>query len=387
MGVLYHSVVLPMNVKKFQTLKTKAMKRNNLQISISVIVFLIVLPFSMTACKRETETNPTVTSIPDFIKNNPSRSSFFLMRNDSLKISLRADQKFPLASTMKIMIAIEFAKQVSTGKINANELISVADLDVYYLAGTDGNAHPEWKQDAQSRGELNNNRVTLQEVAKGMIGFSSNANTEFLTDKLGLDNINANLTALNLSNHDRLYPIVSSLFLYSTNNLTETMSKINQMSAQQYEGECAIIHAKLKADKDGSYKKQFIFPNLELQKIWSNHLTASTTKEYGMVMQKILNQNYYPPLVQKQLDIILQPILESAANKAIYQNFYGKGGSTAFVLTYALGTKTVKNNKTVMAVFFNDLTPDEQKQLSGLLNTFLQYCTQGDKYKELISGL
>ena len=347
----------------------------------------VILSFSASSCKKETDINPVITSIPDFIKSNPNRSSLFLMRNDSLKISLRADQKFPLASTMKIIIAIEFAKQVSTGKINANELIPLADLDVYYLSGTDGNAHPEWKQDAQSRGELNNNRVTLQEVARGMIWFSSNANTEFLMDKLGLDNINANLKELNLPNHDRLYPIVSSLLLYSTNNQSETMSKINQLSAQQYEGECATIHAKLKADIDGSYKKQFIFPNLELQKIWSNHLTASTTKEYGLVMQRILGKNYYPPSVQKQLDIILQPILESAANKAIYQNFYGKGGSTAFVLTYALSTKTVNNNKTVMVVFFNDLTPDEQKQLSGLLNTFLQYCTQGDRYKEVISGL
>ena len=104
-------------------------------------------------------------------------------------------------------------------------------------------------------------------------------------------------------------------------------------------------------------------------------------------MQKILSQNYYSPTAQKILDDILQPILVSAGNKANYQNFYSKGGSTVFVLTFALGSNTVKNNKTVMTVFFNDLTIDEQKQLSGLLNTFLQDCTQGDRYKELIAGL
>ena len=148
-----------------------------------------------------------------------------------------------------------------------------------------------------------------------------------------------------------------------------------------------MIHTKLKADADGSYKKQLISLNLELQKIWSNRLPASTTKEYGLVMQKILSQNYYSPTAQKILDDILQPILVSAGNKANYQNFYSKGGSTVFVLTFALGSNTVKNNKTVMTVFFNDLTIDEQKQLSGLLNTFLQDCTQGDRYKELIAGL
>ena len=160
-------------------------------------------------------------------------------------------------------------------------------------------------------------------------------------------------------------------------------------SVQQYESECALIHTKLKADADGSYKKQFIFSNLELQKIWSDRLTASTTKEYGLVMQKILSQNYYSLPAQKILDDILQPILViNVGNKANYQNFYSKGGSTAFVLTYALSSKTIDNNKTVMAIFFNDLTTDEKSQLSGLLNnTFLKNCTQGNRYKELIAGL
>ena len=360
------------------------MKTKQRLLLILTLGFFIL--FTNVGCQTKSDVTP-LTSISDFLKNNPERSSFLLIRNDSIKIQLRQDKKFPLASTVKIMIAIEFSKQVASGKINPNESIDVSDLDLYYLPSTDADAHPKWKQSAVTRNELINNRVSLQEVAKGMIRFSSNANAEYLMDKLGLDNINSNLKELNLTNHDNLSFLVSSLYLYSTNNKTDFIKKINTYTPQDFNKEYTTIHNKLKADIDGSYKKQFIFPDLELQQLWSDRLTASTTKEYGSIMQKILSQNYYSASVQKQLDIILQPILESAANKNIYDNFYSKGGSTGFVLTYALATKTKNGSKTIMTVFFNNLTSQEQVQLSELLNTFLVDCTQGENYKNAIVGL
>ena len=354
-----------------------------------MLIYLLVLifPFTTSSCsKSEIDASPSF-SITEFIKNNPNRSSLLLIRNDSIKINLRIDQKFPLASTVKIIVAIEFAKQVASGKINPKELVSVDDLDLYYLANTDGNAHPNWKKSSADRNELNNNKVTLQEVAKGMIWFSSNANTEYLMDRLGLDNINANLKELNLPNHDKVYPIVSSLYLYSNKNKTE-LSRVNQLSLQEYLEECVTIHSKLKSDKDGSYKKQFIIPDLTLQKNWSDRLPASTTKEYGSIMQKILGQSYYSITEHEQINSILEPILGlSPANKSIYDYFYSKGGSTASVLTYSLATKTKNGDRTIMTVFFKDLSTEEFTQLQSKLNSFLIDCTQGERYKTIINGL
>jgi D-alanyl-D-alanine carboxypeptidase len=355
----------------------------------TMLIYLLglILPFTTSSCsKSEIETSPAF-SITEFIKNNPNRSSLLLIRNDSVKVNLRTDQKFPLASTVKIIVAIEFAKQVASGKVNPKEMVSVDDLDLYYLTNTDGNAHPNWKKNATERNELSNNKVTLQEVAKGMIWFSSNANTEYLMDKLGLDNINANLKELNLPNHDKVYPVVSSLFLYSNKDKTE-LSRINQLSPQEYINECNLIHQKLKSDKDGSYKKQFIFPDLTLQKVWSDRLTASTTTEYGSIMQKILGQKYYSNSEYEQLNPILEPILGlSPSNKNIYDYFYSKGGSTGSALTYSLATKTKDGNRTIMAVFFKDLTTDEQTQLQSKLNSFLIDCTQSERYKTIVNGL
>lgn len=351
-----------------------------------IFTFGLFIFFANLSCKSNTDVTP-VTSITEFIKNNPERSSFVLLRNDSIKIQLRQDNKFPLASTLKIIVAVEFSKQVASGKINPVELIDIANLDLYYIPNTDGDQHPNWKKSATTRNELINNRVSLREVAKGMIWFSSNANTEYLMDRLGLDKININLKELNLPNHDNLSYIVSSLFVYSTNNKAELIKKLNTYSTQDFEKEYTTIHEKLKTDIDGTYKKQFTFPDQELQKFWSDRLPASTTKEYASVMQKILSQNYYSAPVQKQLDIILQPFLESEGNRNIYDFFYSKGGNTGFILTYAIATKIKNGSKTVMTVFFNNLTSKEQEQLSGLLNTFLINCTQGEKYKDIINAL
>lgn len=43
----------------------------------------------------------------------------------------------PLASTVKILIVIEHAKQFSEGILNTNEWIPLFNLNMYYIQGTD----------------------------------------------------------------------------------------------------------------------------------------------------------------------------------------------------------------------------------------------------------
>ena len=50
----------------------------------------------------------------------------------------------PLASTVKIIVAIEFAKQAAHNIFNENKKIPLSELDKYYLPNTDGDAHPNW---------------------------------------------------------------------------------------------------------------------------------------------------------------------------------------------------------------------------------------------------
>lgn len=356
------------------------------------MVALLLCLFAFGNCQRTNEsavvpvadTDPVVA----FIRSNPDRAAVWLVRNDTTLVSLRADQKMPLASTVKIIVAIEFAKQAAAGTINPQEMVPLSDLDLYYFTDTDGGAHPQWKKGLTAQNLINNDRVPLLEVAKGMIRYSSNANTEYLMDRLGLDKINANLTELNLPRHDRLIPMVAPLLLYSTTDKPGTLQRIRAMSAQAYETEALAIHQKLKGDADGSYKKQFIFPDMELQKLWSDRLTASTVSEYATVMQKLNRRTFYAPAVRGYLDQIMEwPLTANPGNRAIYEHLGTKGGSTAFVLTNALYATMKDGSRTELVFFFNNLTPTENQMLQQNLNTFLINCMQASRYRQTVADL
>jgi len=323
-----------------------------------------------------------------FIRANPSRSAVFLVRNDTTLVSLRPDQTFPLASTVKIIVAIEFAKQVASGKLKADEPVLLSDIDRYYLPNTDGGAHPGWKANLTVQNLVSADRIPLLEVVKGMIRYSSNANTEYLMARLGFDNLNTNLTELDLPKHDRLIPMVAPLMLYSTKDKAATLTRIRAMSAQEYEAQSLVIHQKLKADADGSFKKQFIFPDMDLQKLWSDRLTGSTVREYASVMQKINKRTYYVPAVQDYLDQIMEwPFVVNVGNRAIYEHLGAKGGSTAFVLTNALYATDKAGNRSELVFFFNNLTSAENKMLQQNMNTFLIKCIQTNRYQQTVSDL
>src|SRR5699024_2077170 len=94
--------------------------------------------------------------------------------------------------------------------------------------------------------------VPLHVVAKGMIHFSSNANTEFLLDLLGMRQINENLSALGLDKHEEIYFFTSSFLIPPYLHMEESLSKrkvkrkIREMSMEDYKAYSGIIHGLLK---------------------------------------------------------------------------------------------------------------------------------------------
>lgn len=326
-----------------------------------------------------------------FLQAHPERSAVVWLRNDTVMASLRGQKKFPLASTVKIIVAIEFAQQVAAGKLNPEAKVPLRDLDVFYLPNTDGNAHPSWKKALESQGLIVDEAVPLLEVAKGMIHFSSNANTEYLMDRLGLDNINANLPRLGLNQHDPLYPIVGALFLHSKDPKVPTevyAAELRSLDMATYRQKALALHEKLKNDEDLLFKKKFIFPGMELQKIWSDRLPAATAAEYASLLGKINRRDYFPGKVHKVLDAILEwPMVVNPGNREIYKHLGQKGGSTAFVLTMATYLTSKRDNRTEIVVFFNDLLPEETNTLRNSLNDFLIACSATKSSKEVAAQL
>lgn len=330
---------------------------------------------------------PSADSILDFLKNNPDRTSILLLRNDSTMASRNTDKVMTLASTVKIIVAIEYAAQAATGKVNPDERISIKDLRKFYAPLTDGGAHPLWLESMKSK--ITDNTVSLREVAKGMLSHSSNANTEYLLDRLGLDNVNAQVQKLGLKHHTPVFYFVSSLYVgkeaFPGIKGAELKDKVLALDHQKYLDYTNIIHGKLLTDT--TYRKDFGELNIDMQHIWSDNLPASSVSDYVSIMKKINNRNYFDVKTQTYLDEVIEYILDNPANRTWLEHSGMKGGNTGSVLTKSLYATDKEGNKTELAYFMNDLSFFEMNTLRMSMNEFELKILTDKVFREKVQSL
>ncbi|HMO61503.1 MAG TPA: serine hydrolase [Ferruginibacter sp.] len=331
---------------------------------------------------------PGADSLLQFITQNKNRSAVCIARNDTIIARLNENKLMPLASTVKMLIAVEFAKQAGTGVIDEEALVPLSELDKYYLAGTDGGAHPAWLQYEKQKNNIKNDSISLKNIARGMIIFSSNANTEYLLDLLGLDNTSSNTQLFGLKKHTALYPIVSSFFLYQNPHKAKEDKILKSIAALTEEQYCKTIYQIHKALKyDTVLKKKFRMEemSMKLQKTWSDRLTASTAAEYVQLCsilnrRKFLTSDSYGVLAE-----VLEFVMENPANQKIYKHLGIKNGSTAFVLTEAFYATLQDGSRIEAAYFFNNLTPEENTRMQRWLNDLRRGITQHPAFLTQVS--
>jgi len=312
-------------------------------------------------------------SLLRFIQNNQDKSSLCLVRNDSIVARLHENKMMPLASTMKIMVAIEFSKQAAFKVFDTSALVSLQELNKYYLPLTDGNAHPNWISYERKNGNIINDSVSLINIARGMIVFSSNANTEYLMDLLGLQNINSNYGLMGVKTFTPLYYPVSSLFLYQNpKKLKEqkVLKQIGSLSENDYSVGCSFIHEQLK--NNPTYKSSFRINDLtpQMQKEWTDRLPASTTNAYSHIGFILNGRNIFSPETYQILSQVLESVMQVPSYRQAFLHVGMKGGSTMFVLTKSLYATRKDGEKIALSYFFNNLEPDQSQKIKQWLNDF-----------------
>jgi beta-lactamase class A len=120
---------------------------------------------------------------------------YFKTLDGKAEWSVRPDDVFHAASTMKIPVLIELFHQVQQGKVKLddkivlrNEFHSIADGSPYRLSAADDSEADMYKAEGQAR--------TLGELCELMITVSSNFATNLIIEKLGVENIRATVHAL-----------------------------------------------------------------------------------------------------------------------------------------------------------------------------------------------
>jgi D-alanyl-D-alanine carboxypeptidase len=315
-----------------------------------------------------------------FVKANKAKASLYVTNNDTVIARLNEDKVMPLASTVKIMVAIEFAKQASAGVINEDSYVAVKDLNAYYLKDTDGDAYPSWLDYEKAT-----DSVKLIDVARGMIMFSSNANTEYLCDLLGFDNVKNNIQLLGLKKHTAIYPIVSSLFMYQNPkavNEDRILKAIGKMNEEQYSKNIFRIHNQLKYDSTFKLKFRPQDLSLKMQKMWSDKLPASTTKEYNQIAKILNNRKFFNDDAYAIIADVLEFPMENKAFQNVFKHYGVKGGSTGFVLTHVIYCTKKDGSKMELCLFFNNLTIEEQQKLEQWLDPFEAQVIFNQKFRE-----
>lgn len=317
--------------------------------------------------------------VESFLEGNPETTSLYVTRNGEDVIKYQVEQQRPLASVVKIVIAVEYAYQVAEGKINKEEKISLLELDKFYLEGTDGDAHPSWLRYIETEGFIEDESVSLHQVAKGMITYSSNANTEYLMDLLGLENINKRIQNLELKKHGSIYPLSSALLIseYTNNKSSE---KIYEMSDEEYQRSALDIHRQLKLGNNSLKEEAGNLP-LKLQKVWSNRLTRATASDYQKLMFIINQGDVFSADIQTTIRSLMEwPMELHESNRKKYHHFGAKGGSTAYILNQAMYIEDKSNNKMELILFTNKLSLLESIKLNQNIDGFLLKLSNNQTY-------
>jgi D-alanyl-D-alanine carboxypeptidase len=309
----------------------------------------------------------------NFIKTNPARSSVYITRNDTVIARLNENKMMPLASTVTILVAVEFAQQSTHEMINENAYVNLSEVEKFYIPFIDSASYNSWLDYAKANKEIKDGSVKLVDVARGMIMFGCYTNADYLMDLLGFDAVKENIATFKMKQHTAVYPFAGSLFTYhipkksSEDKLLKTLSKY---SDKKYSMEAYYNHLDIK--QDSTFKESFNPDKFtpKLLKMWNESLPASTTKEYVLLAQalnnrEVIDEDAYFPIAE-----MLEYPMEKKENQKLYKHYGAKTGKTPFIFTRVFYFTQKDKTRLESAIFFNELTPTEERKLEDWQPSF-----------------
>lgn len=333
-------------------------------IIVSIVGFVL---YSLLRNKRNK--NRTAPDVVDFITSNPNRTAFYFIKNNDVLVASSARQIMPLAHLVNMIIAIEYANQVTKGYIDQHQLVSFDDLKLYDIPHTDDGAHESWAKTLkhQNMNTIHQDKVRLHDVVKGMIQFGSNANTAFLLDVLDVNQINKSLHKLGLHDHEEIYYFTSSLLLPAYLNVEESLTKgkikrkLRDMPIEDFRAYSGIIHGLLKHRQAHDLIEQTRQTNIidiEMQKLILSRFPSATIQEYTNLINNIQNGEGF----EEDCLILLHELLDqqSTERETHFSSFGVQEGSNVFSSNRIVyGTTADEKNTFVLGVCMNDLKRSE----------------------------
>ncbi|ATP41081.1 hypothetical protein CSE16_14035 [Solibacillus sp. R5-41] len=344
----------------------KTYTKKRLLIYSSILVIIGIAAFSVF------RDNPDY--VLNHLKENPQTTSLYVAENGMELMTYQSDVVRPLASTVKMLIAVEYAMQIDAGILSKDNTVSLDDLERFYYKNTDGNGHESWLKRMESEDKIKNNVVTLHDVAIGMITYSSNANTDYLIDLLGIANINAQAKSLGLTQHEEVYPIVSAQLIPKQLDNTsisekQLIQKLEEMPMETYRSTAIAISEQM---REGTIKVEEISSDisLKLQRVWSDRLIGASANNYGKLLAIISNDELPGAAAGIVRDLLEWPMQHNKGNHERFAHLGAKGGSTVFVLNDAMYAEDHIGNKIEFVILTDNLNFWQAQMLRYNMNSF-----------------
>ncbi|GAB5492874.1 MAG: serine hydrolase [Phototrophicaceae bacterium] len=325
---------------------------------ISKPILLIIVFFSLafTAFAQEDASN--------FIEENPDSVSVICMEGDETVVSHLADEELTLASSAKTIILAEYARQVALGNLDPEEEVTLSDVEQYYIAGTDGNAYPQWLTTLEADAET----ATLSQIVDGMIIFSTNAGADYLLSRLDSDGFSELYEILELENTDLPSFFLGHLLFLSNHetgitdlDYVDTLDEETFFSEQARLVDLFINDEAWRADELAFRDTpQGGLPDLATQTAYFDRFsTQSTANDMLTVIQSAFVDSGLSEDAQDIMRGHLDWLFDvNPANAEVYEALATKGGAYAGVLTSVWYADAIGFEPTTLVVLYHDLPVD-----------------------------
>ena len=295
------------------------------------------------------QATPTTTSIVAYTfddEGDPVADGSALFHN--------ADTPLVLASTLKVVVLAAYENAVLLNQLDPNEPVQLADVEKYYLPKTDGGAHIQGlaslgiATDALGFASDPSATLLLDDIARIMIHYSGNAETDYLIERIGLQQVNA---IHDMSSQTFIRPLLGpALAIMNHENSPSASRPISEIVAQVKRGDFSwldqlidlYLHDPEWRSSQIEYMRSDAYIAAANQLGWTGQVEASqlfprgTAREYARLMARIGSGQF----VSIQVSARMQAVLESApADRPLrtlfFKRYGAKDGLTAGVLNIA----------------------------------------------------
>ena len=290
---------------------------------------------------------------------------------ESEGLFFNADSSLPLASVVKVLHLVAYARAVQLGELDPSTIVPLAELERFYLPNSDLGSHPRaiaaLVDDERIFGQPPS--VLLEDVPRMMMEYSSNAATDYLHLLLGQERIEETALALGMKNQTAPCPFLGQFLLMGRR--AEGMAAVQELVeeprlysrtvislTEQYSSDEAFRNAQ------GGWFSRERRPSLEAQQLFSEHLNShGTAREYANLMAQIALNTLGPWEESVRIRRYMEWPTHFAGNQEQLAWLGYKGGSLPGVLTvvyYAQPWDTMQ--PVVVALFFHNLPTETYRE-------------------------